>query len=305
MDDCAIQLGLTALAHAGAKQSAYLGHFGSAMLSAYFMCRELNLPRETIRAISTAALSLKCREPQLFRSFSSEKPDPNLIEQVRLCLTQYGSRLSRSGHSTIIGMFVLKAFHERPDLITPTLVQGVTQLMRAYGAERSENRYYGFDRAYNEVRLSTDDSVPRYRFARDALKVAIREVDVIFPDLDIGGVQYYFMGEKLHAITHGHAIYELHKLGHADLVAQLKRAHRLQVKLNRHLPPSDTANPLLGASDLTPMMSRFWEAVPTLKKELALPHAFKRSYALLVAIRDKIVSDSSPALHKLWYMLQL
>lgn len=306
MDTQAILLGLTALSRAGAKSSPYLGHFGSAMLAAYFMCDELDLPPETKEAIGSATRHIIAREQDLFReSAPDEQHAPELIENLLSRLSEYAGRLSRSGHTTIIGMFALKAFRAQPNLITPRRVQGILELFDTYQREREEPRYYGSPLGYRDVQLDNRDAIPKYKSALEALAFAIREAAVIYPDVVIGDLTYYFMGEKLHAITHAHAIYELDCMGHQNIAVRALEALRLQVKLNRMSPSPELATPIESLPSVSPQTPEFWQRAPTFKTDLALPHAFKRAYGLLTAVREGVVGVSDPTLTKLWYILQL
>lgn len=144
--------------------------------------------------------------------------------------------------------------------------------------------------------------VPKYKSAKDALTLAVSELRVLHPNMEIGDVYYYFVGEKLHGLPHAHALYELECMGEEEIATKAYNAHRLQMLLDRVKPPATT--PIKGVSRLTPEHEEFWKLVPTFKHELGVPHALKRSYTLLRARQAGIHGLSITTLQRLSYVLQ-
>ena len=294
---------LTALARAGMKSNPYLGHFGSAMLAGHFLSQEeLGLSTRTVSAILDCLPLLIASEPDIFNeNEEEEEPDADLINQLREYLLAHVGRLSRSGHVAIVGMYALRGLQTDPSTATPSHVNGIIKLLEAYGKERPEPRYYRYSLEYNDVDIG-NAQISRYGNATDALALAVSEMSILYPNTEIAGVYYYFVGEKLHGLTHAHALYELERIGEYELVARALPAHQIQTVLNRVEPPDTQL--ISGTSSLTPEDPEFWRLASSFRHELGLPHALKRSYTLLRARQAGIEGFDNTALQKLSYVLQ-
>lgn len=303
MNDNTVRKALIALARAGMRSNPYLGHFGSALLAGHFICKELELPSETISAIKDCFPLLAIGEPaDLFKNQERDgEVNPELVEQLRQYLLEHVDHLSRSGHVAIIGMYALKGLRAEPNAATASCVSGIIRLLDAYGKERPQPRYHGYPLEYTAVDIRRA-RIPQYKSAKDALVLAVSELHTLYPNTEIGDVYYYFVGEKLHGLTHAHALYELENMGENEIAAKAFPAHRLQMLLNRVKPPD--AKPIKGVSRLTPEHSEFWRLVPTFKHELGVPHALKRSYTLLRARQVGIRGLGKTTLQKLSYVLK-
>lgn len=302
MDNQAIRSGLFALARAGARSNPYLGHFGTAMLAGHFLCQEVSLSLETIFAIKKCLPVLATREPDVFNNGEEdEKSNSQLINLLRDYLLAHVSHLSRSGHVAIVGMYALKALRAEPDAATPDCINGIVRLLDAYGKERPHPRYYGYPLDYSDITIEKP-RIPKYKSVKDAFTFAVSELRTLYPNTEIDGVYYYFVGEKLHGLTHAHALYELGLLGEHEIVAKAYSALRHQMLLNRIKPPN--AKSIRGSSLLTPEHPEFWKLALSFKQELGLPHALKRSYTLLRARQAGIRGLSKTTLQRFSYVLQ-
>lgn len=291
-----VAMGLTALARAGMVGNAYLGHFGLGLLSSYFTCEELGLSTDVIAAIKDCRLALIAQEPSVFLApEKKEKANPELVDKIRDYLLANIGNLSRSGHLSMVGAFALKAFLAEPDTITPWRVDGIVKLFDAYTKERPEPRYYGSPFKYRDLPV---ENVPEYQSSIEAFDLSIAEMNNIYPDSEVDGVFYYFAGEKLHIVTHAHALWELEKIGEKEIAKRGYAAHRLQVMLGRATPPD--VRPLVVISHLPLDCLEFWQLVPEFKHHLGIPHTLKRSFAFLRAkqiglqnMNDKVLRDAA------------
>lgn len=112
-----------------------------------------------------------------------------------------------------------------PEMITHTHIDGLISLLKSYTKEREEPRYYGYQPNYAEVRIEGKDNLKSYDSVENAMEIAILETKTLYPDMQIDDTYYYFTGEKMHAITHAHAIFELSNLGFDDLAIAACEAH--------------------------------------------------------------------------------
>ncbi|GEM_PF-4797167 len=303
MSNDTVRKALVALARAGIRSSPYLGHFGSAMLAGHFLCEELGLSPETIAAIRDCFPFLTVGEPaDLFKNEEKgEEANPELVDQLREYILGHVGRLSRSGHVATIGMYALKGLKAEPSAVTPSCVSGIIQLLEAYSVERAEPRYYGYPLEYTAVNVKRA-RIQKYKSAKDALAFSISELHTLYPNTAIDNVYYYFVGEKLHGLTHAHALYEFECMGEKKIATQAYPTHQLQTILNRVKPPD--REPVKGVSPLTPEHQEFWRLVPTFKHELGVSHTLKRSYTILRAQQAGIRGLGRATLQRLSYVLQ-
>jgi hypothetical protein len=303
MDSQTLKMGLTALARAGILGNCYLGHFGCGMLASSFVCEEARFPedaREDMEDCRKALITEETASLFLPDEPEQEKAIPDLIDEFKRHITTHIGDLSRSGHVSIVGMYALRGFLAEPDLITPSRVNGIMRLIDAYMKERPEPRYYGRPGEYQSIDTSM---IPRYDNATEAFEVAISESREMYPDAEVEGTYYYFAGEKLHGLTHGHAIYELERIGEKNLAKTAYPAHRLQMLLDRMVPPRDIGI-IEGTSTFTPEDRDFWRVIPRLKHQLGVPHAIKRGYSLLCARRLGVKALDDDFFHRISYILQ-
>lgn len=228
-----LELGLTALAHSGYK-TWFTGHYGAALLAAYFMDQENDLPEHVQAGLMANCNHLQAEHSDFFVPFQEEDPDPKLIDELVQALKANLVNLRSSGHGVILGVLAMKAINKRPDLCVPAIVKGLSQTLQNTLNDRI-NRYYGIENYYN---LTADDifGIPRYQTMSDMIEVAFAECEFAAPNQKVGDNYYFFTGELEHGVTFAHALVELKKLGYDELVTVGMETHRLQMYCNRQRP---------------------------------------------------------------------
>jgi hypothetical protein len=148
-------------------------------------------------------------------------------------------------------------------------VRGVARLHRN-AQDPDPDRYYGIP---DHTRVAIEPcALPAVGLDAVQLTLAsLGEFERVHPDLHIEGRRYFFAGEKLHLVTHAHALLWLEALGHDEVARRGLAAHRRQVVLTRHEPPGDTA-PLAPASS-GPADPGYWGAHGDPWHEIKLAHA--------------------------------
>ncbi|MGZ4163051.1 MAG: hypothetical protein ACXVDB_02820, partial [Tumebacillaceae bacterium] len=212
-----LELGLIALGRGG-QLNWFNGHFGAALLAAYYMDRENELPAHVQEGLVRTCEHYIEMHPDWFAPFAEETADPALMEQVFGALRKNLQHLRSSGHGLALGVLGLKALLERPDMCLPSVVDGyVKTLDNTY--EDGGKRYYGIEN-YFEVTPEQVTDVPEYHTTLDMMQTAFDALDVLVPSMKIGEKFYHFTGEPEHGVTHAQALVELERLGYEDLAKQ-------------------------------------------------------------------------------------
>ena len=258
--------GVHALARSG-KEHWAAGHFGAALLSGRWLLKEGALP-ETARA----RLAARLRDSVAGDPARYALPDPGPVVgagPLVASLEDGIDDLCNSAHGTIYVAAALRAFHERPELATEPIVLGITALHRnTQGPDPA--RYFGID----DISQVAIEAEPRPSAPIDAgalLLASLREFEVVYGDRTIDGHPYYFAGEKLHLVTHAHALWQLDALGYGALARRGRAAHHRQLRLTRQTPPEPrTALPRIASGPYDP---DWWRARTDPWHDMKFAHA--------------------------------
>lgn len=210
-----IDLGLNALARSGEK-GWFEGHFGAALLAAYYLDKENDLPDHVKSGLIQNCEHYIGKYPELFAPYSTDEvADLCHIEHVLKGIEANLEGLRSSGHGVILGVLGLKALKDRPDLCKVSIAKGVYQTIMHASKDR-QNRYYGIK---DYTALSFDDifGISAYNSLFDLIEVCFAELEIVIPDRKVEDVFYFFTGELEHGVTFAHAIVELEQMGYSDL----------------------------------------------------------------------------------------
>lgn len=282
-----LELGLHALGRSDEIHPGWFGgHFGAALLAAYYMNKEYDLPDHVRIGLKRIADHFIARSPQLFVPYENETPDPTLLNRVIEGLRANAARLSNSGHGLAYGFLALKAFTDRPDLLLPSIVTGFFNTLLD-SSQGSGNRYFGLV-DYSTYTLEQVTDIPEYRSLDDLGVRALTECSRVIPSATIDGKRYHFTGEVEHGLTHAQALYELARLGYIELTESGMHNHRIQMHLNRRIPEEYLHTEITDPPFETLFAPDYWSQVYN------DPHALKVPYAALYLIR-KLPADQQPA----------
>lgn len=288
--DKMLRLGLTALGRAleCGNQHWFAGHIGAAMLSCAFILEESDLGAGVSAVVVRRAEDLVTDNAEYFQPFStpsdasvdcaveSSVAESALLDGLARLLSSKHGDLSESGHGIIYAALALKALRRlRGELVDRQLLAAIQALLSATGQDRGD-RYYGFE-DYHQAADDYAAQIPLFASAAQALQYTLEERRPTYADGEVDGKYYYFTSEKLHGITHAHALYELQSLGYDDLAKAGLEALRKQFLLNRQTPPE--AGPLCAVQCPNPQEEAFWRSID------GDPHNIKLGYALLSAQR--------------------
>ncbi|WP_103108174.1 hypothetical protein [Brevibacillus reuszeri] len=295
--DTYVELGVVAMARA-ATAGWFGGHYGAALLAGYYMNQEHELPEHVKAGIERTCEAYRAQQPDWFLPIDEdEAPDATLLDQVVAGLEDNVAQLRTSGHGLALGVLALKALRERPDLIRPSIVDGLVKLLKATTEDR-QTRYWGIAN-YFEITEAEIDGIEPYHTTFEMAERAFDELHTVIPGRVIDGLRYHFAGEVVHSVTHAQALTDLERFGYGELVTPGIRNHRVQMYLNRQIPDyvlEDEVKEPAFANIFSPV---FWE------KTYSDPHALKLPYAALDLLKRLPVEKRAAAERNLCKLLTI
>ncbi len=230
--------GMSRVADEGA--SAFTaGHRAAAVMSSAFFCRENSLDAETQAAILSLVEARLLVGP-IFAPRPEESADPELIHGLVKDLDDGIDSLRLSGHNIIFATVSLKALREVPEAATPARVAGLRTMVRSFGTDR----VLGIPVSDKDSLVDLGDEKKFIRFIFEEYLVAL--------DLYLDGMGHH--GFAGHALTVGHALVELHRMGYPETAYKGLEAYRQflqQARAGEDLggrrvaaPPPESPSPL-------------------------------------------------------------
>jgi hypothetical protein len=264
-----LEKGITALSRAGEK-GWFSGHYGAAVMAAYYISREKIFVGELQEQLVNRVNDMINLVPEFFVPYPIEAADPEQIDRIVDGISLNLKTLRTSGHGVVLGTLALKGLRDLPHMVTPAIVNGICKILDN-ACHDGLNRYYGIEN-YDEIEVY-DDEIPAYQNEHDMIKRAFEECEIVYETQVINNKRYHFVGEKEHGITHAHAIYDLLSMGYVELAQEGFKNHRLQMKLNRMIPPVPSR---IEKSNFTGIMDiKYWS------QSYKDPHCLKVPYAAL------------------------
>jgi len=281
------QAGLDALVRAGEAKQWFHGHFGAAMIAGARLLGEPDLP-------GPAALALSQRLDDMLRANQDwyrplEEPSRSSCEPRAWLdrLRADAGVLRGTGHATIYGATALYVLDRHPERTTTRVLDGLIALHES-AREDECRRYYGVsdyfewvDRELATANDSEGSSIQAFRRAVDSL-------DHLVADRTIEGRRYFLTGEKIHLVTHAHAIATLEALGHLDIAQEALRAQRCLEKL---VAVSD----VLAATPVDPIETSPYDAAFWAQDGVDPAHVIKLAEAF-VAERSRLTEEEGEAM---------
>lgn len=274
--DSYLELGLLGMSRGG-QFSWFNGHFGAALLAGYYLYKEHDLPEYVLEGIERMAEYYRSTYPEWFVPLEKEESDSVLVEQVVSGLAKNTKRLTTSGHGLALGVLALKALHDAPHMRTPSVIEGIVQMLERTAEDRPD-RYWGIEN-YLELLVDEERGIPAYQNTLDMTKQVFAELHIVAPDQIIDGKKYFFRGELEHGITHAQALKELERMGYSDIAQEGRKNHRFQMFLNRQRPSFMEEKAVTTPDFSTILAPKYWE------KRYDDPHALKVPYAALDLLR--------------------
>lgn len=235
------------------------GHYGAAMIAAYFFAREVELDERTREAIKTELDAFR-NAGRAFFEFDTPKEEatPERAPEIARSLEKGIDQLRGAGHNVIFASLALKAFRHAPELAKPQWIDGILKLDEHLREHFKPDADTEFNRAH---------PLPKWQTPQEMLESALS----CFANTSGNGA----VG-MIHGVTHADAVAELWELGYESLAMRGSEALKIQINLDSTRPGAGLAEPLADS----PLSQRFWEN-PAIRRETwgFRGHNFKFPYS--------------------------
>jgi hypothetical protein len=169
------------------------GHNAAAVISSAFFCREQGLDADTQREILSYLDARLLKNPIYAVARQREAADPGLVEGLLEDLDAGIGTLRGKGHNIIFAVACLKALRAVPEAATPGRIDGLRRMVRGFGRT-------GGGAAKDPDPLVGLEDEPKF-------------VHFVFEEF----LKAKGDGFDGHVVTIGHALVELHRMGHKEL----------------------------------------------------------------------------------------
>ena len=170
-----------------------LGHNAAAVISSAFFCREQKLDADTQKEILAFLDGGLLKSPIYAAARPKEAAEPKLVEGLLEDLDAGIATLRGKGHNIIFAVTCLKALREVPEAATPERIDGLRKMVRSFGKTKG-----GVEKD-PEPLVGLDDEQKFVHFIFEEFLKAKGD------------------GFDGHVVTIGHALVELHRMGHKEL----------------------------------------------------------------------------------------
>ena len=198
------------------------GHVGATLLAGTWLLRGGALPEASARELAARLRRSVAADPARYA-----RPEAGMacgVDPLVRSLDAHVGDLHNSAHGTIYAAAALRAFDEQPGLATDATVAAIVRVYE--GAQQPDpDRYFATP---DHARVVIEGEPEPTFDAEELIAASFRELAEIHPDQTLDGRRYFFAGEKLHLVTHAHALLGLDALGHAALARRGLIAHRRQ-----------------------------------------------------------------------------
>ena len=247
------------------------GHYGAAVIAAYFLAREAELDEKTCGALRSELDGFRGAGKTFF-AFETPKEEaaPERVGEIAKSLEEGIDGLRGAGHGVIFASLAIKAFRHAPQLAKPTWIDGVLRLDRLIRDRFRPDPDTDWNRAHPLPAPKTPQEMLESAFACFERSTAPGPIGLI------------------HAVTHADAVAELWEMGYESLAVRGWAPLAIQVNVD----PAPRSPPVVLAAPAkeTPLSHRFWED-PKVRAETwgFRGHSFKFPYSYYRrrgAIRD-------------------
>lgn len=224
--------GLIGMGRACDRPGWFQAHWGAAVLAAYYLCRDVELPDRVKAVVRAQADLLIAKFSEYFVPFEGETADSKRVEEIAAALEGPITGHRASGHHVIFAALGLRALAEAPELATPSLIRGFVKTTEriAAGKAAPDTEY---NRA-NPLPAFTDEAS-----LADALFTCIlRYENAVF---DAPGGKGPARPNFTHQITSTESLIQLMRAGRGKLAA---RGHAAQGIHINEAPARTAAEPV-------------------------------------------------------------
>jgi hypothetical protein len=240
------------------------GHNAAAVISSAFFCREQKLDADTQREILTYLDARLLKNPIYATPRPGEAADPKLVEGLLEDLDAGIATLRGKGHNIIFAVACLKALRAVPEAATPERIDGLRKMVRNFGKST------GGAAEDPDPLVGLDDEQKFVHFVFEEFLRAKGD------------------GFDGHVVTIGHALVELHRMGHKVLARKGVPAYWQWVREARagedegggEVAPAPPRAP-------TPLDREYWAARAKHRiGEIVASHTVKYPYSFYALAKD-------------------
>jgi hypothetical protein len=248
-----------------------LGHNAAAVISSAFFCREQQLDGDTQKEL-LAFLDARLLNNSIYAEpRPQETADPQLVEGLLEDLDAGIVTLRGKGHNIIFAVACLKALRAAPEAATPERIDGLRKMVRSFG--KTGGKVGDTAAKDSEPLVGLDDERKFIHF--------------IFEEF----LQAMGNGFDGHVLTIGHALVELHRLGHKELAQKGVPAYWQWVRNSRagEGERDTSADP---PREPTPLKREYWAAQAQRRLgEIVSSHTVKYPYSFYALAKDVTDED--------------
>jgi hypothetical protein len=255
--------GLDGMSRVAEKGNVFgLGHNAAAVISSAFFCREQNLDADTQKEVLAYLDARLLKSPIYGVARPKEAADPKLPEGLIEDLDAGIATLRGKGHNIIFAVACLKALRAVPEAATPERVGGLRKMVKSFGKS-------------NGGKAPEDERGDGFVDLADEGKF----IHFIFEEF----LKAKGDGFDGHVVTIGHALVELHRMGHKDLAKKGVPAYWQWVRESR----ADKVEPPAPREGPTPLTREFWAAQTKRRLgEVVSSHMVKYPYSFYALAKD-------------------
>ena len=244
-------------------------HHGAAVLACHYFLLENQVDERTLRAVRAQADRFIAFHADEFRDVKRGSGRGSLGPIVDH-LTLHIDELRCGGHDAIYASLVLRVMRDHPQLVTPTIVEGVVRTLRSFVKAQPP---------WKPTAYQHENPLPAYRDSDDLAKVTLNAMLRPWSAvLDQGS------GNVVHWVTFANALITLDELGLDELARRGHVAHQLYI--NR--PVWDDGRAAEKRPAVNWLSAEYWES--NAPKRLQgntwfFGHSFKFPHSLLRLLR--------------------
>jgi len=260
--------GLDGMSRVAEKKNTFAGgHNAAAVISSVFFCREQKLNADTQKEMLAYLDARLLKNPIYAASRPKEAADPKLVEGLLEDLDAGIATLRGKGHNIIFAVACLKALRAVPEAATPARIDGLRNMVRSFGKTR------GAAEKDPDPLVGLDDQQKFVHFVFEEFLRAKGD------------------GFDGHVVTIGHALVELHRMGHEELARKGVPAYWQWVREARAGDDDGNVAPAaLGAP--TPLTRDYWAAQAKHRiGEIVSSHTVKYPYSFYALAKDVTDDD--------------
>jgi hypothetical protein len=244
-----------------------LGHNAAAVISSAFFCREQKLGADTQKEVLAFLDARLLTSPIYAAPRPDEKADPKLIDGLLEDLDGGIPTLRGKGHNIIFAVACLKALRAVPEAATPERVGGLRKMVRSFGKTKDEAA-----KKFDPL-VGLDDERKFVHFIFEEFLKARGD------------------GFDGHVVTIGHALVELHRMGHKELARKGVPAYWQWVREARAEKGEGAVTPAPPPAP-TPLTREYWAAQAKRRiGEIVSSHTVKYPYSFYALAKDVTDED--------------